>query len=350
MKALRSFLRGVKAVLTSPFLVGTVWLINLAFAFVVGAAFYKVLQEYPPAYSGLVPDLHAFDWVAWVDLKQAEASVFRQLTLLSGWVVFGYLVLSTFLSGGILEILDSQGRRFSLEVLFGGGARRFRAFFFLLVIELAVLWGIDLLWNDWFGKWLNEMWTKDLNDEVRAIATTLATGAIFVLFFYVVRTAFDYARVRTVVEGRSSVILAVFAGWRFCLAHPVSVTGLAITVSVFHAAIVAGFFYAEPLLGGSGMMQILFLLLLHQGYVLLRLGMRIVDYSAKIELVRMVQFAPASTPYPEPQAAPGGSLEEPSIQDLLGTTGYSGTETDSVPEDSVESLLPEDSEPDQIPE
>ena len=61
--------------------------------------------------------------------------------------------------------------------------------------------------------------------------------------------------------------------------------------------------------------------------------------------VRMVQFAPASKSFPEPQAAPGGSLEEPSIQDLLGTTGYSGTETDSVPEDSVESPLPEDSEP-----
>lgn len=311
MKALRSLLAGLWRALSSPLLTGVLWLGNLVAALMFGAIFFTAIGSDGAGYAEVGGRGELFDYVWWLDFRQAEPVFLETLTHLSGWLVLLGLVAHTFLIGGVLEILDTARRKFTMRGFFDGCGRRFLDFLGLLVLELALLWGLDLLWNDMLGGWLDETIREGLLDERWALALDLGEAALFVAAFYIVRTGFDYARVRAVVEGRESVLLSALAGWAFLLRHPWSVFLLVVGMGTLHIPLIAGVVLAEPLLPGSelmgGLTAVAALFVLHQVYVLLALGLRVSDYAAKIELFRrirrsgeasLVPAAPAPSPEP----------------------------------------------------
>jgi len=284
MTALRSLGSGLVAMLTSPTVLLVLWLANLLPALVLAGLFFGGAQGVPAR--GAAAETAGFDWAWWVDFQASHDLFLSSLTGLSGWVVLGGLLLQTFLAGGVLEVLDSRGRRFTMERFFSGSARWFGAFFWILLLELALLWGLNLAWNGVLGDWVEKTWMKGLVDERWALGITLAQGLVFVFLFYVVRTACDYARVRTVVENRASFFLAFFAGWGFVVSHLWSVALLALFFALLNLGLVVLAAWGAGLLAGGALGQILLLLVLHQVFVLLRLGLRVGDYAAKLELFR----------------------------------------------------------------
>jgi hypothetical protein len=247
-----------------------------------------------------------------VDFQRSRDALLSSLTGLSGLLILGGLLLQTFLAGGVLEVLDSKGRRFTMERFFTGCARWFGAFFWILVLELVLLWGLDTAWNGLFGDWVEKTWMEGVADARWALAITLAQGLVFVLLFFAVRTACDYARVRAVVESRASFFLAFFAGWGFVLTHLWSVGLLALFFALLNLGLVFLAGWATGLLAGGALGPLLLLLALHQVFVLLRLGLRVGDYTAKLELFRVFReektlqrLLPGATLREGPPAAEG---------------------------------------------
>lgn len=286
MKALRSFAAGIWAMMTSPLLLLVLWLANLIPALILAGLFFTGLMEVPMRGDIVDGGGAGLDWAWWVDFRGSHGLLLALLRDLSGWIVLAGLLVQTFLLGGVLEVLDSRGRRFTLERFGTGAARYFGAFFWLLLLELALLTGLDYGWNGFLGKELKERVLSGVTDERWALAIGLIFGAAYLLLFFAIRTVFDYARVRTVVEQRASFFLAFFAGVGFVFRHLWSVFVLSLFFGLLFLGLVVLTGWGSTLLGGDGLTSVLLLLLLHQVFLILRVGFRIGDYTAKLELFR----------------------------------------------------------------
>jgi len=162
--------------------------------------------------------------------------------LLAAYLLGGFLLLWTFLSGGILDRF-ARGRPTRAVGFFAAcGLYGFRLvrLGLLAVVTYSVLLGPvqDVLF-DRLLPWLAGNVSPTGQGAVRA-----ALYVIFGTLLGFVGLVFDYARVRAVVEDRRSVVGALLAGWRFVRRRPLVCVGLYVANDSLVLAAVA----ATPLL------------------------------------------------------------------------------------------------------
>ncbi len=139
--------------------------------------------------------------------------------------VAGWLLLWTFLSGGIIDRY-ARNRPTRAAGFFGACGDWFGRMLRLDVFSgLAYLilftWVHPLLFDRLYG-WL----THDLAVERTAFMWRLALYALFALLAFAIHIVVDVSRVRAVVEDRRSAIGAYIAGWRFIRERPLQILGL----------------------------------------------------------------------------------------------------------------------------
>ena len=139
--------------------------------------------------------------------------------------VAGWLLLWTFLSGGIIDRY-ARNRPTRAAGFFGACGDWFGRMLRLELIALAAYWILfswihPLLFDRFYG-WM----THDLGVERRAFLWRVALYVVFALLAVAVRVVVDVARVRAVVEDRRSIIGAYVAGWRFIRQRPLPILGV----------------------------------------------------------------------------------------------------------------------------
>jgi hypothetical protein len=161
------------------------------------------------------------------------AAVLRNLSDLTGWstasaaswtIVVTWLVVGTFLSGGILDRYARQ-RALHAHGFFAACGRLWlrllRLNVLVLLLYAGLLWSYRLLA---FPVW---RWaTRDLASERAAFAWALALGGLAAVLVFVVTAVADCARVRMVVEDRRSALFAVVAGVRYARRMPATLVTL----------------------------------------------------------------------------------------------------------------------------
>ena len=129
-----------------------------------------------------------------------------------------YLVLLTFLAGGIIDryARDRATREHGFFAACGVHFLRFvRLGAFSGVVYLAIF-----LWvHPWLFDTVFQRLTQDTTVERTAFLIRLGLYGVFALLLAAFQLLFDYARVRTVVEDRHSMVSAVLAAIRFLSRH-----------------------------------------------------------------------------------------------------------------------------------
>jgi hypothetical protein len=137
----------------------------------------------------------------------------------------GWMLLWTFLSGGILDRY-ARNRPTRAAGFFGACGdwfgRMLRLDVFAALAYLILFgWIHPLLFDRLYG-WL----THDLPVERTAFLWRLALYVLFALLAFAIHIVVDVAKVRAVVEDRRSIIGAYLAAWRFVREHPLAVIGI----------------------------------------------------------------------------------------------------------------------------
>ncbi|MGE3274225.1 MAG: hypothetical protein AB7O67_03880 [Vicinamibacterales bacterium] len=195
--------------------------------------------------------------------------------------VTAHLVVSTFLLGGMFDRL-ARGHRVGSAAFFSACGTYFFRFLRLGAIALAVyaalfVWLHPLLFDTLFGAW-----TRDVTAERTAFACRVALYAVFGLLVFAVNLAFDYAKVRAVVEDRRSMIGALGAGLRFARRNVGAVVSLYVINSLLFAAVLAGYAVLAP--GADGGMRFWVGFLISQIYIVLRVIVRMQFAASQIAL------------------------------------------------------------------
>jgi hypothetical protein len=185
------------------------------------------------------------------------------------WALAVYLGAWVFMTGGILDRY-ARGRRIGASGFFAASGIFFFRFLRLGVAAGIAYWFLFAYVHEWlFARWSVNV-TRDIPVERTVFYWRVLMYAIFIALLAAVTVAFDYAKVRAVVEDRRSMAGALIAALRFIVRNPSRVMGLYAINVVLFLAVVAVWALINQGAGGAGVWMWTGVAV-SQGYILLRL-------------------------------------------------------------------------------
>jgi hypothetical protein len=185
------------------------------------------------------------------------------------WALAVYLAAWVFITGGILDRY-ARGRRIGAYGFFAASGIFFFRFLRLGVAAGIAYWFLFAYVHEWlFARWYVNV-TRDIPIERTVFYWRVLMYAIFIALLAAVTIAFDYAKVRAVVEDRRSMAGALIAALRFIVRNPSRVMGLYAINVVLFLAVVAVWALINQGAGGAGVWMWTGVAV-SQGYILLRL-------------------------------------------------------------------------------
>ncbi len=220
-------------------------------------------------------------------------------------VASGYLLLWTFLLGGILDRY-ARNRAIRTQAFFSACGVFFFRFVRLGVFALiayGLLFGPIHAWLfDRFYPWATRDWSVERNAFFLRLVLYLVFGGLLVA----VNVLFDYAKVRAVVEDRRSGVGALMAAFRFIRRHPLPVFGLYALNGAVFALILALYALVAP--GSRGGWAVWAGFVATELYLLARLALKLTFYASETSLFQRLlahaEYTAAPLPvWPESPAA-----------------------------------------------
>jgi hypothetical protein len=206
----------------------------------------------------------------------------RPQALVIAGVAAVYLLLWTFLAGGILDRF-ARNRPIRTAAFFSACGVYFFRFLRLGVfagLGYLVLFGPVHEWLfDAFFPWATREWTVERN----AFFLRLALYAVFGGALVSLNVWLDYAKVRAVVEDRRSMIGALVAACRFIRRNPARTAGLYLADSVLFLMVVALYAAFVSDAGGTGF-RMWAAFVVSEVYLLARLWVKLVFWASEVSL------------------------------------------------------------------
>ena len=155
-----------------------------------------------------------------------------------------YLVLATFLSGGVYAAMCRRPGDVHFASIFFDSAGYFGRFFRLLLVGWLGLVVLQTA-NTWLDGQLAILFSGRESSTTFELVQVGRSGAFaFAAFLFLL--VLDYARVRVVVEGRKSVGLALLAGAGFVMRAPISAVLVQVTFVAIDVALFLSFLAFQP--------------------------------------------------------------------------------------------------------
>ena len=255
---------GLMRVKRAPWLVLGVWLSTLLMAMPLALVLHEQIGDHlgSSMAAQAAADGVNYDWwneflaqssgvgVSFVPAIMGFAAVMKNLSTVAdasalpttiATAVAGYMLLSLFLSGGVLDRL-ARDRELGAGAFFSACGVYFVRFLRLGVIASVVYWALFFPYHEWLFDELYPALTEDTTVERTAFLIRLGLYAAFALPLFAVNILFDYAKIRAVVEDRRSMIGAIAASWRFIRRHPIGVWAL-YKINAFAFLLVIGLYF-----------------------------------------------------------------------------------------------------------
>jgi hypothetical protein len=231
-------------------------------------------------------------FISW-ELNLGPTSLLFFLSLL-------YLCTNTFLAGGFIGIYAKEYPSTFTEFLMDG-ARYFGKFFRIALVALIVYYLFYALLVDWINNSI-QSWTQNEASEAVPYRYYMIRNVVVLLLISLLSMIFDYARVRMVVDERTSSLGATVAGGRFALAHFASTYGLYLLLVVLGFILIAFYAVVESLIPQNSYWPLVLLFVVQQLYMLVRMWLKANFYASQTRLYRttMLEHHAAGVPATQP--------------------------------------------------
>lgn len=197
-----------------------------------------------------------------------------------------YVCLSTFLSGGFIGIYAKDYPSTFTEFLMDG-AKYFGKFFRIALVALIIYYVFYSVLVDWINSSIRS-WTAQDASETVPYAYYMIRNVVVLFLFSLLVMMFDYARVRMVVDDRTSSLGASIAGTRFAFSHFLNTYGLYLLLTVIGFVLIAAYAIVESLLAQDSYWPLLVLFLIQQFYMLLRLWLKAAFYAGQTRMYQEI--------------------------------------------------------------
>jgi len=195
-----------------------------------------------------------------------------------------YLVLQTFLVGGVLGVLRSPQGSWTVRGLLHGSGFYFGRFLRLALLTLLAAWVVFQL-NAPFARWADRQAEEAVSGRT-ALYWTVGHNAALLLALLFLNMVSSYAKVVVVLEERSSAILAFLSSLAFCLAQLRKTLGHYLALVGCGVVLVVAWNALDSRWDTVGYRTQLVTLLLAQAFVFGRIGLRLALLGGQVALYR----------------------------------------------------------------
>ncbi len=192
-----------------------------------------------------------------------------------------YVVLNSFLLSASLASFTLDPKGATIREFFRNGGGFFGRMIRLTILVFLTFWFL----NAWVGEPLGALIryiSADALQETSVFYWQNARFVLLLLLFLFVNMVFDYARIKTIVEDRTSIILAFLSALTFCityarpaLAFYLLITGLGLFWMVVYSV-------GESLMHQQHWLAILVVVLWQQLYMVGRLSVKLLFYTSQL--------------------------------------------------------------------
>ncbi len=207
------------------------------------------------------------------------------------WIGILYLLITTFLTGGILGLFAEEEARFTLRFFFDRAGRYFMILAAIVVVANIAYW---LLWEVAGTNW------QRLVFNVRSEATTEWTpvlldwlGTVLLLVFaFFIRMVMDYTRVAAVAWHKLGLLPALLGAIAFSLNNLKKTMGL-FYLTTFLAILMAAVYGLLITMGsGATTSGLIVMLLVQQGFIIATIWIRMVYLGGQLSFYRYTMDVP----------------------------------------------------------
>jgi hypothetical protein len=201
-----------------------------------------------------------------------------------------YLVVQTFLAGGVLATLRAPQGRWTVRGLLHGSGFYFGRFLRLAALVLLVhlvLFGL----NAPVARWADHR-AREAVSEATAHVWLLGRHALLLLAILWVNMVSGYAKAIVVLEERSSAALALLSAFSFALTRPLRTFGHYLSLAAMGVALLAVWRALDGGWEAVGYATQAATLLLAQALMAGRIALRLVLWAGQIVLYRRLTQAP----------------------------------------------------------
>jgi hypothetical protein len=195
-----------------------------------------------------------------------------------------YLLVQTFLTGGLLGVFRAPQGGWTFRGLVHGSGFYFGRLLRVSALALGLV-GIVFFLSIPLARWADGL-ARGAVSERTAITLTFGRHALLLLALIAVHMVASFARVIVVREERKSAVLALVSSLGFCVRNPLAVVGQYVAVVVLGLLLLAAWSALDGRQVVLGWRSQLVALVLFQGFVLSRIGLRLGLLASQLELHR----------------------------------------------------------------
>jgi hypothetical protein len=202
-----------------------------------------------------------------------------------------YLVLQVFLSGGVIAALRAPQPDWTVRGLLHGSGFYFGRLLRLALLMLLVDAALFALYGP-FARWA-DLQAREAVSERTAIVWMLGRHALLFLVLLAASMVSSYARILIVLEERSSALLALLSAAALCLAHFLRTFGHVLLMTAIAVAALGAWSVVDRHWGTTGYKTQIVTFVLLEGFVFLRLFLRVATLGGQVTLARRLAGGPA---------------------------------------------------------
>lgn len=309
MRTIINFIKGFKKTAKVPQMVVLLFAINFLFSFVVAVPMYHSLKESIERSQVGENLAKGFDYLWWEEFRDESKGLARTfspsiigygalldnlenlvqmrfLQLPSSLLVAGllYIVLHTFLAGGVLSLFNQNSSKFTMKSFFEGAGKYFFRFFFLMLISWLFFIAVAGLQGIFYSI-LDNISANALTEKTPFFFGLLFSAVILFLFMFI-QMVFDYARINVVAEESKNILKSGLQGLGFVFRHLGSTLGLYYSLFTVSIAIAILYAYAKNFIHQSSFLGVFIAFLVQQIFIFAVIWLRCWLYSSQLELYK----------------------------------------------------------------
>ncbi len=197
-----------------------------------------------------------------------------------------YVCTSTFLAGGFIGIYSKEYRSTFTEFLMDG-ARYFGKFFRLSLVALLVYYLFFAVVVNWINTAIPR-WTQFEASETTPFTYYMIKDIAVLLILSFLFMIFDYARIRMVVDDRTSALASTAAGVQFTFSHFLTTYGLYLLLTLFGVLLIVIYAILEKIIPQNSYWPLVLLFIVQQAYMLARFFLKGSFYACQTGLYQTV--------------------------------------------------------------
>ncbi|MDX2445090.1 MAG: hypothetical protein QNK30_14940 [Bacteroidales bacterium] len=291
MKILKTYASGFKTTLKSYKMISLVYIVILFLGLVVAIPFFFGLKLAAGMTISPGKLLHDFDYTTFSELLKFHGEEIKSSITQGSWIVVLFIVLSIFLTGGILRTLKQGHKKFGLYNFFAGCGKFFyrlvRLSLYSIILHALLALIIYVPFAIIVTTGLNHSFT-----EKTAFYVFLTFVSIHLLLGIYLVVITDYARFILVTSDTRKALKSLWQSAKFVSGKFIGTYFLFILLLVVPLLLYYMYFFLTGKIEFTTGVMILSLFLIQQVFVWLRVFFRVWTFSSQLDYFSMYHADP----------------------------------------------------------